>query len=360
MKQILFAAAIAAYSAAAAAQGDSVTIQGTAPAGTTAVYWFADDKGRNVDSVAVENGNFSLKLEKGAASFATFVIGRGNTFAVAVDGAPTKVDLAGKKVEGSALNGKFADIQGRLSAYTTQQMEIYAGVQAVAQDSSQAAKAAVEKAMARIDSLEKAEMAELMAFCKSNNDNILPAYYLGLYYYMFGYDDLKELLSPSSAAYALPMAEAVKKHMAALAKRQPGADFTDLEMADMQGNPVKLSQWVGKGGYVLVDFWASWCGPCRAEMPNVVANYEKYKGKGFNVVGVSFDNNAEAWKKSVADLGMEWPQMSDLKGWACAAHEAYGVNSIPSSVLVGPDGKIVAADLRAEALGSKLKEIYGF
>ena len=93
-------------------------------------------------------------------------------------------------------------------------------------------------------------------------------------------------------------------------------------------------------------------------MPNVVAAYEKYHAKGFDVVGVSFDQKEDAWKKAIEQIGMKWHNISDLKGWGCAASGAYGISSIPSNILVDGEGKIIAADLRGEALQEKLAEIY--
>ena len=143
-----------------------------------------------------------------------------------------------------------------------------------------------------------------------------------------------------------------------MALRAPGIKYTDLTMADLDGKQRSLSEWCAKGNYILVDFWASWCGPCVKEMPNVVKAYNLYNAKGFDVVGVSFDSNKDAWAAAVKKLNLPWHQISDLKGWECAASPVYGIMSIPSNILVGPDGTIIAADLREEKLLNKLAEIY--
>ena len=118
-----------------------------------------------------------------------------------------------------------------------------------------------------------------------------------------------------------------------------------------------MSDYAGKGKVVLVDFWASWCGPCRQEMPNVVKVYNQYKDKGFEIVGVSLDQTEEAWKKGIADLGITWPQMSDLKYWQCEAAAIYGVNAIPHTVLIDKDGTIIERNLRGEKLYERIAEL---
>ncbi|MCK5920763.1 MAG: TlpA family protein disulfide reductase, partial [Methylococcales bacterium] len=109
----------------------------------------------------------------------------------------------------------------------------------------------------------------------------------------------------------------------------------------------------------LIDFWASWCGPCRREIPNVKRAYDKYKSKGFEVLGVSLDNNKGRWLQSIKQEGLEWPNVSDLKRFRSVAAADYGVNSIPYTVLVDPEGKILATRLRGPGLHKKLAEIFG-
>ena len=136
-----------------------------------------------------------------------------------------------------------------------------------------------------------------------------------------------------------------------------GAQFTDFSMPDPKGKMISVSDYVKKNKYTLIDFWASWCGPCRAEMPTVVKAYDLYHAKGFEVVGVSLDNNKEAWIKAIDQLKMPWPHMSDIKGWGCAGAALYNVKGIPANVLIDQQGKIVAKNLRGQDLLDKMAEL---
>lgn len=136
-----------------------------------------------------------------------------------------------------------------------------------------------------------------------------------------------------------------------------GATAMDFTQHNTEGKPVKLSDYRGK--YVLLDFWASWCGPCRAENPNVLDNYEKYHTKGLEILAVSLDDKKEAWLKAIKDDGLEWAHVSDLKGWKNEVAKEYNIRAVPSNFLLDKDGKIVAVDLRGDALTHKLEEIFG-
>jgi peroxiredoxin len=132
-----------------------------------------------------------------------------------------------------------------------------------------------------------------------------------------------------------------------------GSKFPDFNTKDVKGNPLSLSRFENK--VVLLDFWASWCGPCVGEIPNVKAAYKKYHGQGFEIIGISLDNSRDDFDQFLKKHGMTWPQYFDGKGWQNELARKYAVNSIPATFLLGPDGTIIAKNLRGSALEDAVK-----
>ncbi len=135
-----------------------------------------------------------------------------------------------------------------------------------------------------------------------------------------------------------------------------GSPAPEIALPTPQGDTVRLSEY--RGGYVLVDFWAGWCGPCRRENPNLVRNYQKYNPQGFEILGVSLDRTYEDWTDAIQEDGLVWKQVSDLNYFNSVVVEKYNIRAIPHSVLVDPSGIVVAKNLRGQRLEAKLEEIY--
>ena len=203
------------------------------------------------------------------------------------------------------------------------------------------------------------------AFNEERN-SLIPVAFAGYYFLENGVEAYDELVKQQVAFASHPYLKKMRDEVEEATKPKNsekmtfiGQQYTDLEMAAPDGKMHKISELVGEGKYVLVDFWASWCGPCRAEMPNVLEAYNRFHAKGFEVIGVSFDQKKEAWVKAIGQLKMPWLQISDLKGWNCAAAPIYKIDGIPDNILIDPQGKIIDRGLRGKALHTRLEKLVG-
>lgn len=255
------------------------------------------------------------------------------------------------QITGSASQDAYKAYGNSIADISAQEDTLYSKYDEV--KGNDTAEAALE---AKIEALRLQRRARSKAYIKAHPESVVSVDLVSGMAIMGEYapvDSVFQLLSP--AAQQTAVGKRLAARLAILKKSAIGQPMIDFTQGDVDGKPVRLSDFKGK--YVLLDFWASWCGPCRAENPNVLKAYNKFKDKNFTVLGVSLDDKADKWKEAIAKDGMPWMQVSDLKGFRNEVAQQYGIQAIPCSFLIDPQGIIIAKELRGTKLHTQLAEI---
>ncbi len=344
-----------------------------APARVYLIYQLGAN--RVIDSAQISNGSFNFKGQIVNPTPAFLVIDRKGAGLNALDStvdnlslfidkgefAVTSPDSVAKaQITGSKINDDNKKLMAQLKPLIAQAQKLRAEESGASP--SQQNTAEFQNAMqAKHKELQVAEKATLKLFILANPDSYLSLLALNS---VGGpspdpaeldplYDSLSQRLKDTETA------KVFKKSLDVLRNTAIGVMAPDFSQNDVNGAPVKLSSFRGK--YVLLDFWASWCGPCRQENPNVVKVYNKYKDKNFTILSVSLDkaDGRNAWIEAIKNDGLTWTQVSDLKFWNNQVAALYAITSIPANFLIDPNGKIIARDLRGDDLETKLGEVLG-
>lgn len=315
---------------------------------------FVNRKSVVFDSVVMQNNTANFKVEHGNPSIYYSMRVEGERYPVGFFSENNDVTIVGdiKDINNIVVTASYA--QQLINEYNAENLKFYNQFKELGEKYEMAAQgndeAIMEAIVKEYDKVEKNQRNYVNLFIAKNYNSFVSPYILYNNRLNYELKDLEDFVNNFNVAQENEYSEILNEYIAKLQRVDIGQTYIDFTQETPEGDLLSLSELVGKSKLLLVDFWASWCGPCRAENPNVVAVYKDYHEKGFDVLGVSLDMKKENWIKAIEKDGLVWHNVSDLKYWNNAAAKDYAISSIPSNILLNEEGVIVAKNLRGEDL----------
>ena len=357
-KRILLLLAMLSAASFANAQNDTKDYQvsGIVPDDISKIYIYKSNglsSPEMLDSVAITDGRFTMSGTRPAYDLLSLGTKGINSIQFFNDGEPLTMDFVNDSLSASPLNEKFCRYCKENKRFTD---EFYRLFMASRQTKDEAKIKELEQ---QIAANQEANDEFARAIIRDNRNNVIAAYYLEAVNDFMDYEELASALDSTAYYYNHPLLTEAKARLQMLRSRQIGKPFCDdVVLLSPDGRQHRLSEWCCQGKYVLIDFWASWCRPCRMEMPNVIQNYECFRDKGLEVLAVSIDDKKDAWQRGIKSFGTPFIQLSELQGRKSRLCAIYGISTIPANLLIDPQGTIIAADLRGKSLTRKLESIF--
>lgn len=314
-----------------------------------------------IDSTVMHDSIVNFVVEKGSIADYYSISIEGVKYPINFFSENNDMSIAGDVKDNKNFSVAGSNAQELIKEYNNENKKFYNQLRELGQQFREVSQTGDQTELERIENeynqVEKNQNNYISLFLTKNSNNFIAPYILYNNRYNYELNELEDYVNNFNIKVESEFSKLLNDYIAILQRVDIGQTFIDFTQETPEGDLMSISELAGKSKLLLIDFWASWCGPCRAENPNVVEVYNEYHEKGFDIIGVSLDMEKDKWIEAIEKDGLIWHNISDLKYWNNEGAKLYGISSIPSNVLIDKNGIIIAKNLRGEDLRNKVEEI---